>query len=124
MANEQNLKPFTGVDDPRRMNGKPKGTIHLSTHIQNALNDPDFKAHFIDSKGKKIEFKGLPIKAIIQTAVIKARAGDKQWADWLAQNGYGSKQTIEITDPRDDILNKYGIEKVKRENTADGGEAT
>lgn len=109
MANEQNLKPFTGADDPRRMNGKPKGTIHLSTHIQNMLDDEDFTAEMIDAQGKRLEFKGHPVKAIIKTAILKAQSGDKQWADWLAQNGYGSKNIVEVTDTRKDILERYGL---------------
>lgn len=31
MANEQNLKPFTGTDDPRRQNGRPKGIPNRKT---------------------------------------------------------------------------------------------
>lgn len=95
MANPENLKPFT-KNDPRRIN-KPKGAIHLSTRIQNMLNDPEFTAeHVVD--GKKITFKGQPAEAIIKTAVIRATQGDKQWADWLANNGYGSK-VVHSNDP-------------------------
>lgn len=108
MANEQNLKPFTGADDPRR-GTKPKGTIHLSTHIQNMLNDEDFTAEMIDAQGKRLKFKGHPVKAIIKTAILKAQGGDKQWADWIAQNGYGSKLSLEVTDARKEILERYGL---------------
>lgn len=68
-------------------NGKPKGAIHLSTHIQNLLNDPDF---IPDSTGERTE----PIKAIIRTAVIKAKEGDSRWAEWLAKHGYGTNVDI------------------------------
>lgn len=108
MANEENLIPAK-KGEIRNPKGKPKGTIHLATHIQNALNDPDFKAEFVDGKGKKIEFKGLPIKAILQTAIIKAKGGDKQWADWLAQHGYGNKLVIETGDPAEEALKKLGL---------------
>lgn len=108
MANEHNLIPAK-KGEVRNPKGKPKGTIHLSTHIQNMLNDEDFTAEIFDSKGNKLEFKGHPVKAIIKTAIIKAQRGDKQWADWLAQNGYGNKVNIEVTDTRKDILERYGL---------------
>lgn len=100
MPNPENLKPFTGVDDPRRIN-KPKGAIHLSTRIQNMLNDPEFTAEYVVD-GKKVNFKGNPAEAIIKTAAIKAMSGDKQWADWIANNGYGSKFVL-ANDPDDPI---------------------
>ncbi len=108
MANEQNLKPFTGADDPRRANGAPKGSIHLSTRIQKMLNDDDFNVEHVIG-GEKFEFKGNPADAIIKTAIIKARNGDKQWADWLAQHGYGTKNIVEVEDKRTSILERFGI---------------
>lgn len=69
--------------------GKPKGAIHLSTHIQNLLNDPDFLPE--NAKG----IKEVPIKAIIRTALIKAKEGDTRWADWLGKYGYGQKFELE-----------------------------
>ncbi len=117
MANEQNLKPFTGADDPRRANGPPKGTKHISTWIQNMLNDEDFETLLDHPTKGYIEFKGAPLKAIIQTAMRKAIGGDKQWADWLATHGYGTKQIIEVNDSRKEILEKYmgdkDVRKVK-----------
>lgn len=101
-----NLIPFT-KNDPRRIN-KPKGAIHLSTRIQNMLNDDDFNVEQVIG-GERFEFKGNPADAIIKTAILKARNGDKQWADWLAQHGYGSKLNVEVTDTRKDILERYGL---------------
>lgn len=75
--------------------GKPKGTIHLSTHIQNLLNDESFEANILDSKVGVIEYKGTPIKAIIMVALRKAAAGDTKWAEWLAKYGYGQKLEID-----------------------------
>lgn len=110
MPNPENLKPFTGADDPRRSNGKPKGTIHLATRIQKMLDDPDFVADLVNKDGKKIQFKGNPAEAIIRTAILKAMSGNKQWADWLAQNGYGTKQIHEFqNNPIVEILDKYGL---------------
>lgn len=70
--------------------GKPKGTIHLSTWIQELLSDPNFKTEIIAPSGKIIKYQGAPIKAIINTAIIHALQGDKQWADWLAKYGFGT----------------------------------
>ena len=116
MANEQNLKPFTGADDPRRMNGKPKGTIHLSTRIQQMLNDDDFTAKMVGSDGKSIEFKGQPMEAIIRTAMLKAMSGDKKWAEWLAKYGFGMKQIHEFQNsPVQEILQKYGLNNAEEQ---------
>jgi hypothetical protein len=105
MANEQNLKPFTGADDPRRMNGKPKGTKHLSTYIQEALVDPTFELKLKDGT----ILKEMPIKAIIKTAVAKSVSGDTRAMEWLAKHGYGEKLNLEVTDTRRDILSRYGL---------------
>lgn len=110
MANEQNLIPFTGADDPRRVNGAPKGTKHLSTHIQEMLNDEAFEIKLKDGT----LLKERPIKAIIKTAVAKSISGDNRWAEWLAKHGYGEKLHIEIEDSRKAILEKYmGDENVR-----------
>jgi hypothetical protein len=75
--------------------GKPKGTKHIATWIQELLNDEEFEARILDSKIGLKEFKGAPLKAIIEVAITKAINGDKQWADWLANNGW--KQQLDIT---------------------------
>lgn len=107
--NMSGLKPFTGADDPRRSHKQP-GTKHLSTHIQNILNDDDF-SFFIkqEPKGNKIEYKGKPVKAIIHVAVYRAMLGDKDAREWLAKYGYGTKLTIETVDPVEDTLKKLGL---------------
>lgn len=83
--------------------GKPKGAIHLSTHIQNALNDPNFEIKLKDGS----VLKEMPIKAILKTAIAKSISGDTRAMEWLAKHGYGEKLKIEIDDPRKEILNKY-----------------
>jgi hypothetical protein len=90
MANEQNLKPFTGKNDPR--NGrKPKGTLNLSTHIQNLLNDESLEDLYVTtSKGAKKKVKGVPIKAVIYVALKKALEGEPVSREWLAKYGYGT----------------------------------
>lgn len=72
-------------------NGRPPGRISLSVHIQNLLNDDTFSAWLPDAREGYKEFKGVPIKAIIQTAITRAIAGDTKCMDWLAKYGYGVK---------------------------------
>lgn len=93
----------------RNPKGKPKGTIHISTHIKNLLEDEEFEAIILDSKKGVIEYKGVPVKAIIAVAIQKALAGDQKWADWLAKYGYGQKIDVRVSDWRTDILERYGL---------------
>lgn len=93
----------------RNPKGKPKGTKHISTWIQDMLEDEDFETTLIDSKKGVIEFKGAPLKAIIGVAIHKS-IHDKNgstWAEWLAKHGYGTKLSIDVTDSRKEILEKY-----------------
>lgn len=90
--------------------GNKKGNLHLSTRIQNMLNDDEFTTQLVSKDGKKVAFKGNPAEAIIKTAILKSMSGDKSWADWLANNGYGIKQVHEFeNNPIITILNKYGL---------------
>lgn len=75
--------------------GKAKGTVHLSTHIQNMLNDPEFELLLEDKIEGFKKYDGVPIKAIITVAVRHASAGDTKWAEWLAKYGYGQKFELE-----------------------------
>lgn len=94
----------------RNPNGRPKGSVNLSTHIQNMLTDPDFTASVVGKDGNTTQFKGAPIHAIIRTAILKAMSGDKQWAEWLAKHGYGTKQIHEFEgDAVDAILAQYAL---------------
>ena len=83
--------------------GKPKGTKHLSTYIQEALTDENFELKLKDGS----ILKEMPIKAIIKTAVAKSVSGDTGAMEWLAKHGYGEKINLEINDPRKEILEKY-----------------
>lgn len=85
--------------------GKKPGTKHLSTHIQEMLNDPDFA---LKLKTGEI-LKGRPIEAIMKTAIAKGISGNVQWAEWLAKHGYGSKLIIETGDPAEAALKKLGL---------------
>lgn len=122
MANPQNLKPFTGADDPRRMNGKPKGTKHLSTWIQELMNDEEFETYVQDAKEGWKPYKGAPVKAIVRVAMLKALSGDNKWAEWIGKFGYGSKLDVTsngntvngLSDLSDEELNGRIEEVLKR----------
>lgn len=106
MANDENLKTPTheeAVERGRKGGLNKKGSKHLSTHIQEMLNSPDFELKLKDGS----LLKERPIEAIIKTAVAKSISGDNRWAEWLAKHGYGEKLQLEINDPRKEILEKY-----------------
>lgn len=96
-------------------NGKPKGTIHLSTMIQNMLNEPT-EPDDVNPKGQS----KTKMQAIIATAVLKANSGDNKWAEWLAKYGYGQKFEVEHSGDietrklSDDELNKKIQSYLKR----------
>ena len=117
--NPQNLIPVK-KGEIRNPKGKPKGTLNLSTHIQNMLNDEGFEAVLLDSKKGAIEYKGAPVKAIIAVAIQKA-LHDKEkgavWAEWLAKHGYGTK--VDVTSGGEPIkiaLVEFIGDSPKREN--------
>lgn len=104
----ENLKPFK-PGQSGNPKGVPKGTKHISTWIQEMLNDEEFETTLLDAKKQEITFKGAPLKAIILTAQRKAVGGDHQWAEWLAKHGYGNKLIIETGDPVEAALKKLGL---------------
>lgn len=75
--------------------GKPQGTKHLSTWIQEMMNDENFHALLPDPRDGWKEFNGRPVEAIIKTAMVRALAGEKESREWLAKYGYGTK--IDVT---------------------------
>lgn len=78
--------------------GRPKGSKNLSTWIQDLLNDETFETQFLDSRTGIREYKGAPIKAIIQVAIHRALHDEKngiKWAEWLGKYGYGIALKIE-----------------------------
>lgn len=93
MANEQNLKPWKPGQSGNPA-GMKKGTKHISTWIQEMLNDEDFETMLLDSRKGMVEFKGAPLKAIIKTAVFRASQGDDKAREWLAKYGYGTKLDV------------------------------
>lgn len=88
--------------------GRPKGTLNLSTHIQNMMNDENFVANILDAKLGMKEYKGIPIKAIIQVTIARAVNGDDKAREWLAKYGYGSnvEGNAEEINVRYEIVNR------------------
>lgn len=72
-------------------NGRPKGALSLSWHIQHMMEKADFKTYVQHPTEGYKEFAGTPMEAIVTVALTKAAAGDKDARDWLAKYGYGSK---------------------------------
>lgn len=83
MANNQNLKPWK-PGQSGNPDGKPKGTKHVSTWIQELLNDEAFTAT-VNSK----RYKGVPIKAMVKAQIILAMDGDTRAFDVLLKHGWG-----------------------------------
>ena len=87
-----NLKPFTGADDPRRQNGRKKGSKNLSTIVIELLGqdvDPNLP---IDAEWLSLE-KEQPItyaKAIALSMIVKAINGDVRASTWVSN--YADKQ--------------------------------
>lgn len=111
-----NAKPPEHTKWKPGQSGNPKGPKpgykHISTWIQEMLNDESFEALILDSKQGAIEFKGAPLKAIIMVAMRKAVTDPKtgtQWAEWLAKHGYGNKLIIETADPVEAALKRMGL---------------
>lgn len=72
-----------------------KGSKHINTWIQELLTDEDFTSKI--QVGKKIiEFKGAPLKAIIQAQMRKAVDGDTKAFDSLAKYGWPSKTETDL----------------------------
>lgn len=71
--------------------GNHKGTKHLTTWIQELLEDENFEANLLDPKIGITPYKGAPIKAITQVILVKAINGDLKAADILMKYGWSQK---------------------------------
>lgn len=102
--------------------GKPKGYKHISTWIQELLNEEDFETILLDSVKGTVNFKGAPIKAIVMTARQRAAQGDDKAREWLAKYGYGQKLQLSndpenpITPNFDPVLNAEFAEFLKQKH--------
>ena len=88
----KNLKPFTGANDPRRQNGRKKGSKNLSTIVCELL-DADMSLTEPIDEGLKQYYGNSPTtyaKAVATAMIIKAINGDVRAATWVAN--YADKQ--------------------------------
>lgn len=106
MANEQNLKPWKPGQSGNPA-GKPRGTKHLSTWIQEMMEDDTFTHKLASGQTKK----EAPVKAIVSTLIKKAIEGDMRAIDLLAKYGYGTK--LDLTS-KDQPLS-FGLESAGKE---------
>lgn len=92
--------------------GPKPGYKHISTWIQDMLNDDKFETVLTDASKGYIQYKGAPLKAIIQVAIHKSihdKEKGQAWAEWLAKHGYGTKITIQTEDPIEALLKNYNL---------------
>jgi hypothetical protein len=108
MANNQNLKPWK-PGQSGNPSGKPQGAKHLSTWIQEMMEDEKF-THKITS-GKTI--REAPVKAIVTTLIRKALEGDMKAFDLLAKYGYGTR--LDLTS-KDQLPFNFGLDASKYVN--------
>lgn len=77
--------------------GPKPGYKHITTHIQELLEDENFEADLLDSKKGLVSYKGRPIKAIIMVLQHKAVQGDLKAADLLLKYGWSAKTEVDLT---------------------------
>jgi hypothetical protein len=110
MAGYRNIDPEVGkatqfkpgvAPNPK---GRPKGLKHISTWIQELLNDEEFEALIPDPREGWKQYKGAPLKAITRVMAIKAAGGDVKAFDALAKHGWTQKLELEHSG---EITHKY-----------------
>ena len=80
----ENLKPFTGPNDPRRQNGRKKGQINRKTAICNLLNQEIDPRFLINDKARERlrELKGKTcLEAILYTLTNQALGENTRASD-------------------------------------------
>lgn len=97
MKNYRNLKPFTGADDPRRQNGRKKGSKNLSTIVIDLLSEdinPNLPINgpvsdYLTENEQSVTYA----KAVALSMIIKAINGDVRAATWVSN--YADRQPDE-----------------------------
>lgn len=82
-----NLKPFTGSDDPRRQNGRTRGSKNKKTLVRSMLDSEvdlslpfdNLMRDYLGNNTKKTYYE-----AIITAMTVKAINGDVRAATWLS----------------------------------------
>ncbi len=113
MSNPPEGKKFT-PENAAEMGAKgganKKGSKHLSTIIQELAEDIDWDKTTLKNKDElKAKYGKNGFKAVAYVALTKAMTGDVRAMDWLAKHGYGSTLNLNVSDPINDILDKFNI---------------
>lgn len=71
--------------------GRPKGALNLSAPIRSILEGDVSKLPkaIADTIRGAVGEDRPPLDAMVIVALLQALQGEKAWADWLSQNGYG-----------------------------------
>lgn len=77
--------------------GKPAGTVHINTIVQELMLDPNFDAWIQDPKEGYKKLEGIPAKAIVKAQMLKALQGDTKAYDSLVKSGWAAKSEIDVT---------------------------
>lgn len=93
-VNDNLIPPVKG--EIRNPKGKPKGTKHINTIVQELLNDEKFTAFVRDGIQLK-EYKGAPIKAMVKAQILLAVNGDTKAYDSLVKSGWSQKVENEFS---------------------------
>lgn len=109
--------------------GKPKGTKHINTWIQELIGDPDFEAQLFDlQKMSVVEFKGAPIKAIIKATITEALSARDprvraQAREWIAKYGWPTKNEHTGKDGERLVQTPLVISPIQPRPTDEAGDA-
>lgn len=100
-----NLKPFTGVDDPRRQNGRKKGQINRKTAIRKLL-EQEIDPKLLLGSGDGEFLSGLKdktyLEAIIFTLINQAINKDTRASDLLLRE----LRYVDDNDPAESPFNR------------------
>lgn len=109
MANNSNLTPWKPGQSGNPL-GKPKGTKHLSSWIQDMLLDENYIS--LIRRGYEIEeYRGAPIKAMIAAQIQLAMNGNQKAFEVLAKYGYGSKVITDTAETNTPVPILNGLSK-------------
>lgn len=64
-----NLKPFTGADDPRRQNGRKKGSVNRRTVIRELLSS-EVEPNLLFNKETQARFKDMKNKSYLEAVTL------------------------------------------------------
>lgn len=97
--------------------GRPKGSKHINTWIQELIEDEKFEARLLDLKDGWKDYRGAPIKAIIKAMINEAVAATdpnvrKAAREQLLKYGWPTKN--EVTGPDGESLATVALVEIIR----------